>query len=156
MFLLVPAHPGCSGQNPQSRKNGCVCVCIHPVCLRSVQITHLTAFHLTSSQLTLFCLNWVHCDWSQPQQVVHFTLHSLKNVGPEFSTDWTQNCAIFFLTLQRVGKFCTMKPLPLSTILVFSGRLVVLTSHRVCKPAYLVPVSSQDKLVGFCKKGHSA
>ena len=26
MFLLVPAHPGCPGQFPQSRKTG-VCVC---------------------------------------------------------------------------------------------------------------------------------
>jgi len=29
MFLLVPAHPGCPGQNPQSRKTVvCVCVCV--------------------------------------------------------------------------------------------------------------------------------
>jgi len=27
MFLLVPAHPGCPGQNPQSRKM-VVCVCV--------------------------------------------------------------------------------------------------------------------------------
>jgi len=28
MFLLVPAHPGCPGQFPQSRKTVvCVCVC---------------------------------------------------------------------------------------------------------------------------------
>ena len=27
MFLLVPAHPGCPGQNPQSRKT-VVCVCV--------------------------------------------------------------------------------------------------------------------------------
>jgi len=27
MFLLVLAHPGCPRQIPQSRKNGCVCVC---------------------------------------------------------------------------------------------------------------------------------
>jgi len=28
MFLLVPAHPGCPGQIPQSRKTVvCVCVC---------------------------------------------------------------------------------------------------------------------------------
>ena len=26
MFLLVPAHPGCPGQFPQSRKRLCVCV----------------------------------------------------------------------------------------------------------------------------------
>ena len=28
-------------------------------------------------------------------------------------------------------------------------------SHWVCKPAYLVPVSSQDKLGGLCEEGHS-
>jgi len=29
MFLLVPAHPGCPGQVPQSRKTVvCVCVCV--------------------------------------------------------------------------------------------------------------------------------
>jgi len=29
MFLLVPAHPGCPGQNPESRKTVvCVCVCV--------------------------------------------------------------------------------------------------------------------------------
>jgi len=28
MFLLVPAHPGCPGQNPESRKRLCVCVCV--------------------------------------------------------------------------------------------------------------------------------
>jgi len=27
MLLLVPAHPGCPGQNPQSHKTVCVCVC---------------------------------------------------------------------------------------------------------------------------------
>jgi len=29
MFLLVPAHPGCPGQIPQSRKT-VVCVCVFP------------------------------------------------------------------------------------------------------------------------------
>jgi len=30
MFLLVPAHPGCPGQNPKSHKTVvCVCVCMH-------------------------------------------------------------------------------------------------------------------------------
>jgi len=29
MLLLVPAHPGCPGQNPESRKTVvCVCVCV--------------------------------------------------------------------------------------------------------------------------------
>ena len=29
MFLLVPAHPGCPGQNPESRKTVvCVCACV--------------------------------------------------------------------------------------------------------------------------------
>jgi len=29
-------------------------------------------------------------------------------------------------------------------------------SHQVCKPAYLVPVASGDKLGGLCKEGHPA
>jgi len=32
MFLLVPGHPGCPGQNPKSHKTVvcvCVCVCVH-------------------------------------------------------------------------------------------------------------------------------
>jgi len=29
-------------------------------------------------------------------------------------------------------------------------------SHRVCKPAYLVPVPSHDKLGGLCQEGHLA
>jgi len=28
MFLLVPAHPGCPGQIPQSRKTVVLCVCV--------------------------------------------------------------------------------------------------------------------------------
>jgi len=32
MFLLVSAHPGCSGQNSESHIQLCVCVCVH-VCL---------------------------------------------------------------------------------------------------------------------------
>jgi len=29
-------------------------------------------------------------------------------------------------------------------------------SHRVCKPAYLVPVPNQDKSGGLCQEGHLA
>ena len=29
MFLLVPAYPDCPGQNPESHKIGCVCVCVY-------------------------------------------------------------------------------------------------------------------------------
>ena len=33
MFLLVPAHPGCPGQNQESRKTVvCVCVCVCVYC----------------------------------------------------------------------------------------------------------------------------
>jgi len=28
MFLLVPVHPGCPGQNPESRKMVVLCVCV--------------------------------------------------------------------------------------------------------------------------------
>jgi len=27
-------------------------------------------------------------------------------------------------------------------------------SHWVCKPAYMMPVPSQDKLGGLCQEGH--
>jgi len=34
MYLLVPAHPGCPGQSPESRKMVvcCVCVCVYSRC----------------------------------------------------------------------------------------------------------------------------
>jgi len=47
MFLLVPAHPGCPGQIPQSRKAVvCVCVCVimpfnAPWCIPTVTSTLL-------------------------------------------------------------------------------------------------------------------
>ena len=47
MFLLVQAHPGCPGQNPESRKTVvCVCVCVHssPVYTR---VTHRHTNHTT-------------------------------------------------------------------------------------------------------------
>jgi len=32
MYLLIPAHPGCLGQGPESRKMVvCVCVCVIPL-----------------------------------------------------------------------------------------------------------------------------
>jgi len=42
MFLLVPAHPVCPGQNLESRKTVvCVCVCVHVhVCIITVPVTY--------------------------------------------------------------------------------------------------------------------
>jgi len=33
---------------------------------------------------------------------------------------------------------------------------IIKPGHRICKPEYLVPVPSQDKLGGLCKEGHPA
>jgi len=52
----------------------------------------------------------------------------------------------------------------LLTIILWCSKFIIIHqlslqlhwSHRVCKPAYLVPVPSQDKLRGLCQKGHSA
>jgi len=49
-----------------------------------------------------------------------------------------------------------------SYFLCLYEKLVTVTSNnhlyldRVCKPAYLVPVPSHDKLGGLCKEGHPA
>jgi len=43
MFLLVPAHPGCPGQIPQSRKTVvCVCVCGGTGQCSVTNVTYLT------------------------------------------------------------------------------------------------------------------
>jgi len=45
MFLLVPAHSGCPGQNPQSRKSVvCVCVYLSVLQMSSSDRVLLTAF----------------------------------------------------------------------------------------------------------------
>jgi len=53
MFLMVPAHPGCPGQNPESHKMVvCVCVCVVLVKIRTLS--------LYSSVTTLCCKNVRH------------------------------------------------------------------------------------------------
>jgi len=37
-----------------------------------------------------------------------------------------------------------------------SEKLVENYFHVVCKPAYLVPVQSQDEFGGLCQEGHTA
>ena len=41
MYLLVPAHPGCAGQSPESRKMVvCVCACVfHSLEFNKVALT---------------------------------------------------------------------------------------------------------------------
>ena len=67
MFLLVPAHPGCPGQIPQSRKTVvCVCVCVC-VCnnmeihnlLRNqshkkIKILQSNLYHITETKMNLW------------------------------------------------------------------------------------------------------
>ena len=45
MFLLVPAHPGCPGQIPQSRKTVVLCVCYNKILFKNEQ-QHSTLCHL--------------------------------------------------------------------------------------------------------------
>jgi len=56
MFLLVPAHPGCRGQIPQSRKTVvcvCVCVCVHKIDLQHCICSKVDFF---TSKVT-FCIS---------------------------------------------------------------------------------------------------
>jgi len=47
MFLLVPAHPGCPGQIPQSRKTVvCVCVCVCALIALTVVLRRFVAYSL--------------------------------------------------------------------------------------------------------------
>jgi len=39
-------------------------------------------------------------------------------------------------------------------MIIFSHPFVINASHGVCKPAYLVPVPSQDKLGGLWQEGY--
>ena len=64
MFLLVPAHPGCPGQIPQSRKT-LVCV----LCVSCVRIHIAVALLLLLHLQTLWCcvnLSVVVCGHSVP------------------------------------------------------------------------------------------
>ena len=70
MFLLVPAHPGCPGQIPQSRKTVvcvCVCICLGLLCVFVVVTVGFVfvfselAMRLTVKSVTnnkLFCVEW--------------------------------------------------------------------------------------------------
>jgi len=71
MFLLVPAHPGCPGQFPQSRKTVvCVCVCVSS-CNVDLLNTNTCIPHLCSSTHWAWLSNLVNtqckrhrCQWS--------------------------------------------------------------------------------------------
>ena len=63
MFLLVPAHPGCPGQIPQSRKTLCVlCVCVWVFVLHVVSeyiILHVNNTNYTSTFYSISCKGFV-------------------------------------------------------------------------------------------------
>jgi len=74
MFLLVPVHPGCPGQIPQSRKTVvCVCVCVvgvdcvfigwipfcHPA--NSIKLIKGTSAEETHSTLCIDCIGMIDC-----------------------------------------------------------------------------------------------
>ena len=64
MFLLVPAHPGCPGQNPKSRKTVvCVCVCLYAIASKRIEypiildiFIHYNNLH-SKNQNLIFC--WI-------------------------------------------------------------------------------------------------
>jgi len=67
MFLLVPAHLGCPGQIPQSRKTVvcCVCVCVVCVLLACAYIGEIMIFshNLSASHLYsgIACISYMYC-----------------------------------------------------------------------------------------------
>jgi len=54
-------------------------------------------------------------------------------------------CIVHQVYLQKILNKAALKLVPCNIV-----------CHRVCKPAYLVPVPSQDKLGGMCQEGHPA
>jgi len=63
MFILVPAHPGCPGQNPESCKMVCVCVCVCVAFHISKKIsfeTIVTATNETEREFTTILLTTTH------------------------------------------------------------------------------------------------
>ena len=68
MFLLVPAHPGCPGQNPKSCKTVvCVCVCV------CVTLLALALWHNGPP------CKWSGVEWSST--VVHALVVGVVSVG---------------------------------------------------------------------------
>jgi len=63
-------------------------------------------------------------------------LEAIKSVQPVIRS----SCTCFIVSAFCAGYFFSF----------------MVESHRVCKPAYLVPVPSQDKLGGLCQEGHLA
>jgi len=55
MFLLVPAHPGCPGQFPQSHKT-VVCVCVFLVLLFWCRLTQVVPDKIQDGHITVVCL----------------------------------------------------------------------------------------------------
>ena len=56
----------------------------------------------------------------------------------------------------HVGSHSVTLPHGTGDIYLFIYVFLKEPSHRVCKPAYLVPVPSQDKLGGLCQEAHPA
>jgi len=73
MFLLVPAHPGCPGQNLKSRKT-VVCVCVYFLsALNTIYHIRKTAYYIYALKLShLFASNVIFChSWVANMEICH-------------------------------------------------------------------------------------
>jgi len=105
MFLLVPAHPGCPGQNPKSRKTvECVCVCvvmIHQRHRQTYRQTDRRTHDMRSQDCTL------HHSASRGKNVMKFTklppeIHratATSNMHRELGEVWT--CGFWDMLMYR-------------------------------------------------------
>jgi len=65
MFLLVPAHPGCPGQNHRAVKRLCVCVCVRVracacvrVCMCACVYIYIYIYNFCSISLLKVAYEW--------------------------------------------------------------------------------------------------
>jgi len=60
MFLLVPAHPGCPGQNQESRNTVVVVVVVILLCLMHMKLFHFSSkVHIEDKMIKLEKQGWV-------------------------------------------------------------------------------------------------
>jgi len=87
MFLLVPAHPGCTGQNPQSRKT-VVCVCAsHAQLMYSYAWVQNTVLKYTDD---VKVLNLLIIASDKVSDVMSFIPVFLQNSRREHFAVWTE------------------------------------------------------------------